>query len=306
MGRRLPGRPGVRAVRPTPRRAGRRRCVADPRSEWVVSRRRDGRAPSTSARTGRRRRGGGPASRPTCAPRSPRWCRRGDGRDRGGVLVQATRLDNGDDGRAATVPWVVGALMFLVGVLIGRPGPARHGRVGGRRPRRAPRTGSGWAPGGGAGGLRDRATRGSGTSWPPTRCSRGRRLLGAPPVRGRRLRLAASPPWSSWLRPSASGSRCRPARGGSDGPVGLLLDGFGGALTPTNLLLGAPRRDPRHRRRRAAGDRPGADRRAAAADHLQAGALRRADPVRGHLLRRHVRRLDDRRSCSTPPARAPR
>ncbi|WP_122816443.1 tripartite tricarboxylate transporter TctB family protein [Nocardioides pantholopis] len=35
------------------------------------------------------------------------------------VLVQAGRLDNGDDlVGAATAPWVVGALMFLVGVLL--------------------------------------------------------------------------------------------------------------------------------------------------------------------------------------------
>jgi hypothetical protein len=48
----------------------------------------------------------------------------------------------------------------------------------------------------------------------------------------------------------------------------------------------------RHRRRRAARHRAGADRRAAAADHLQARPGRIDDHVRRHLLRRHVWRLD--------------
>ena len=56
-------------------------------------------------------------------------------------------------------------------------------------------------------------------------------------------------------------------------------------------LVGA-RRDHRHRHRRAAGHRPGADRGAAAAGHLQPRADLGLHHVRRHLLRRHVRRLD--------------
>ena len=57
--------------------------------------------------------------------------------------------------------------------------------------------------------------------------------------------------------------------------------------------LRPPRRHRRHRRRRPAGHRPGHDRGAAAADHLRPGADPGPDPVRRHLLRRHVRRVDD-------------
>ncbi len=61
------------------------------------------------------------------------------------------------------------------------------------------------------------------------------------------------------------------------------------------------RRHPRHRRRRAPRHRPGADRGAAAAGHLPVRPDGEPDHVRRHLLRRHVRRLDD-----LDPAQHPR
>ena len=91
------------------------------------------------------------------------------------------------------------------------------------------------------------------------------------------------------------------------GPLERLIPLIGGAAMDTFELLGqglldraaadepalrADRRDARHRRRRAARHRPGADRGAAAAGHLQARSGRLADHVRRHLLRRHVWRLD--------------
>ncbi len=63
------------------------------------------------------------------------------------------------------------------------------------------------------------------------------------------------------------------------------------ALQPA---LRADRCAARHRCRRAAGDRPRADGRAAVARDLQARPRRIADHVRGHLLRRHVWRIDHR------------
>jgi hypothetical protein len=53
------------------------------------------------------------------------------------------------------------------------------------------------------------------------------------------------------------------------------------------------RRDARHRGRRAARPRAGGDHRAAAAPHLQGRRDRGLHPVRRHLLRRDVWRLDD-------------
>ena len=82
-----------------------------------------------------------------------------------------------------------------------------------------------------------------------------------------------------------------------------LALGFGVALTPINLLycfigvlLGT-----------LIGVLPGIgpvrDDRDAAADHVRAAAGVGADHARRHLLRRAVRRLDDRDPASTCPAR---
>ena len=74
--------------------------------------------------------------------------------------------------------------------------------------------------------------------------------------------------------------------------LAALANGFAVALTPFNLLWAVVGVTPGHGRRRAARDRPGADRRPAAAGHLQSRPDRRLHHVRRHLLRRHVRRLD--------------
>ena len=71
-----------------------------------------------------------------------------------------------------------------------------------------------------------------------------------------------------------------------------LLDGFAVALTPINLLWCLVGTTLGHRDRRASRARPGAHHRAAPADHLQGRADRGLHPVRRHLLRRDVRRLD--------------
>ena len=70
--------------------------------------------------------------------------------------------------------------------------------------------------------------------------------------------------------------------------------GHGDRASADEPAVRADRRAARHRGRRAARHRPRADRRAAAARHLQARSRRLADHVRRHLLRRHVWRLDHR------------
>ena len=93
---------------------------------------------------------------------------------------------------------------------------------------------------------------------------------------------------------TVSASTCRSIRSRAglraDGPAAPRLRV---ALTPVQSLVGARRRDARHRGRRAARHRSGADRRAAAAGHLQSRSNGRAHHVRRHLLRRDVRRIDD-------------
>ena len=100
--------------------------------------------------------------------------------------------------------------------------------------------------------------------------------------------------------PGCCSSRCRPGRSNACSSEGPAMDTFAllaagprrRRCSPMNLLYAFDRRDARHRGRRAAGHRPGADRGAAAAGHLQARPDRLAHHVRRHLLRRHVRRLD--------------
>ena len=88
--------------------------------------------------------------------------------------------------------------------------------------------------------------------------------------------------------------------------LGPLIDGFATAADPDEPAVRLDRRAPRHRGRRAARHRPGHDGRAAAAGHLLPGADQRADHVRRHLLRRHVRRLDDLDPAQHPGRVAPR
>ena len=73
------------------------------------------------------------------------------------------------------------------------------------------------------------------------------------------------------------------------GVLGFLMRRFDFPIAPV-----AHRRPSRHRRRRSARHRPGADRGPAPADHLQARSGRLDHHVRRHLLRRHVWRLDHR------------
>ena len=79
-----------------------------------------------------------------------------------------------------------------------------------------------------------------------------------------------------------------------DGRLRLSRPGPRGRDPADEPAVRLHRRDARHRRRRAARHRPGADGRAAAACHVQVRSRRLADHVRRHLLRRHVWRLDHR------------
>ena len=74
--------------------------------------------------------------------------------------------------------------------------------------------------------------------------------------------------------------------------LAALGHGFGVALTPMQPVLVGAGRHRRHRHRRAARNRPGVDRGAAAAGHAQLDPDRRLHHVRRHLLRGHVWRLD--------------
>ena len=217
------------------------------------------------------------------------------------TLTQAASLsNNGNAVGPATAPWVIGSLMLIVSVsliLRGRselaaaraehtPGHqtspqdwkrlglllARADRVRGGEP--VPRVRR----------LRDAALR-------------DHRHLARRPEQGEgvRLRVHRRLGRVPALRRADRASPCRPASGGSE--HGLLLpadDGVQRGADPDQPVPGPDRGHPRHPGRRAPRHRARADRRAAAADHVHPGADRRADPVRGHLLRRHVRRVDDR------------
>ena len=114
----------------------------------------------------------------------------------------------------------------------------------------------------------------------------GSRLLDRAGVRPRPVRSCSSAASTSTCRPASSGAFC-------DETIHALLGGFAVALTPVQSAVGARRRDAGNVGRRAAGARPGADGRAAAARDLRTRPRRRVHHVRGDLLRRDVRRIDD-------------
>ena len=80
-----------------------------------------------------------------------------------------------------------------------------------------------------------------------------------------------------------------------------LWHGFQIAVTPDQPHLGADRLRPRHGGGRPAGAGPGGHDRAAAAHQHEDGLARhRHHPDVGHLLRRHVRRVDDLHPAEDP------
>ena len=138
------------------------------------------------------------------------------------------------------------------------PAPAARPRGGARHRRCAV----------GAGEPRIEAARGRRRS--PPCCARSRS--------GVRLRAAAS---AAGLAGALTWTCCTTSR-----------IGFGVALSAQNLLYCFLGVLPRHRRRCAAGNRPGHHGGDAAADLVHAGAGIRDDPARRHLLRRAIWRLD--------------
>ena len=113
-----------------------------------------------------------------------------------------------------------------------------------------------------------------------------------PPASRSRLSARCSPARSPRSSPGDSACRCRWAARRHD-RVRRALGGLPAGAHPGAPRLGPGRGHARHRGRRAARHRPGAHRRAAAARHLRPRADGGVHHVRGHLLRRDVRRLDD-------------
>ena len=89
---------------------------------------------------------------------------------------------------------------------------------------------------------------------------------------------------------------CVPRLGDRHGAPHNLSIGFEVAVSLPEPAVRVLRRAPRHADRRAARHRSGADDRDAAAHHVRAAAGLRAHHARRHLLRRAVRRIDDRHS----------
>ncbi len=106
---------------------------------------------------------------------------------------------------------------------------------------------------------------------------------------GSSCRRCSSLDWASTL-PARNLRRGEPPQWVTSAPC---IDGFGDCAAADVPPLCPHRGDARHGRRRAAGHRPRDDGRAAAPADLQARADGRVHHVRRHLLRRHVRRVDD-------------
>ena len=121
-----------------------------------------------------------------------------------------------------------------------------------------------------------------------------------PRLLGVQLRPRPDPARRHGVRAAAARRRRRPNRRPRRmETLAALGHGFAVALTPVNLLWSRARRDPRHRHRRAARHRPGADRRAAAAGHLQPRADRRPSSCSPASTTAPCTAARPPRSCST-------